>query len=119
MPVAAKGKPIVVAFGADTGHLDVVSGKTGLKELHGADGRKIKMVGTQPKAVKGGGQLFFIMDKLSTAGAEGRAYCCLDMGWVREEGVSHLPNGCADNIGHTALPAAMDVGNHLPLRVME
>ena len=91
--------------------------KTGRDQLMPADVPKIKMVRPHTKRPQLPGNFIFEVDKFGAAGPQGRADGSNHLPGVTAESGDHPQDGMADDIGHTAPPAAVNVGHHALLRI--
>jgi len=106
-----------IAPGAYAGVMYAAFHQTGPGQLMATDAPKIEMVRTHAKGPELSGNLGFVVDELGATGTQRRADGRAHLPWIATEFGSHPQDGIADDAGHTAPPAAVDVGHDTFLRI--
>ena len=101
-----------VASGADSGSMDILPGDTGPVQLMPADCPQIEMMPSDAKRPQRTGDLLLVIDELGAAGPQRRPDGCNHPFRSAIEFRDHACHRPADDIGHIAPPAAMNVGRH-------
>lgn len=110
-------KQMRVAAGTNAGGMHVTIRKTGHDQLMPAYLPEVKMVRAHAKGPQMRRDLVPIIDELGTAWPQRRPDGGHHPFWLTTKADNHLTDGSTNNVGHTAPPAAMDVGHHPPLRL--